>query len=66
VLIGDDDCVTVEHAAAMARVLPKGSQLAVVPGTSHGLPYEKPDLVNRLILDFLAPQQVRKMMESSH
>jgi len=25
-----------------------------VPGTSHALPLEKPDLVLRLILDFLA------------
>ena len=62
VLIGDDDRVTPEHAAAMVRELPEGSQLAVVPGTSHGLPYEKPDLMNRLILDFLEPQQVQKMI----
>jgi pimeloyl-ACP methyl ester carboxylesterase len=62
VLIADDDAVTVEHAAAMVRALPVGSQLAVVPGTSHGLPFEKPDLVNRLILDFLDPHQVEKMM----
>ena len=62
VLIGDDDCVTVEHAAAMVRALPGGSQLAVVPGASHGLPFEKPELVNRLVLDFLAPQQVEKMI----
>jgi pimeloyl-ACP methyl ester carboxylesterase len=34
----------------------------VVPGTSHGLPFEKPDLVNRLILDFLEPHQAEKMM----
>jgi pimeloyl-ACP methyl ester carboxylesterase len=65
VLIGDDDCVTAEHAAAMVRCLPRGSQLAVVPGTSHGLPFEKPDLVDRLILDFLAPQQVEKMITES-
>jgi pimeloyl-ACP methyl ester carboxylesterase len=62
VLIGDDDCVTAEHAAAMARALPKGSQLGVVPGTSHGLPFEKPDLVSRLVLDFLAGQQAEKMI----
>ncbi len=62
VLIGDDDAVTPEHAAAMMRALPEGSQLGVVPGTSHGLPFEKPDLVNRLILDFLVAQQVEKMI----
>jgi len=63
VLIGDDDCVTPEHAAAMVRALPAGSQLGVVPGTSHGLPFEKPDLVNRLILDFLEDQQTEKMIQ---
>jgi pimeloyl-ACP methyl ester carboxylesterase len=62
VLIGDDDCVTPEHAAAMVRALPAGSQLGVVPGTSHGLPFERPDLVNRLILDFLKDQQAEKMI----
>jgi pimeloyl-ACP methyl ester carboxylesterase len=62
VLIADNDCVTPEHAAAMVRILPDGSQLGVVPGTSHGMPFEKPDLVNRLTLDFLNPDQVDKMM----
>lgn len=60
VLIADDDMVTIEHAAAMQRALPD-AQLAVVPGTSHALPMEKPEIVNRLILDFLAPEQVTKM-----
>jgi pimeloyl-ACP methyl ester carboxylesterase len=63
VLIGDDDCVTPEHAAAMVRALPAGSQLGVVPGTSHGLPFEKPALVNRLVLDFLSGQQEVKMIQ---
>lgn len=62
VLIGDDDCVSPEHAAAMVRALPEGSQLGVVPGTSHGLPFEKPDLVSRLTLDFLKDQQTEKMI----
>ena len=61
VLLGDDDVVTIEHAAAMQRALPDG-QLAVVPGTSHALPMEKPGLVNRLILDFLADEQVPKLL----
>jgi len=63
VLIGDDDCVTPEHAAAMVRELPAGSQLGVVPGTSHGLPFEKPALVNQLVLDFLSGQQAVKMIQ---
>jgi pimeloyl-ACP methyl ester carboxylesterase len=61
ILIADDDVVTVEHAVALQRTLPD-AQLGVVPGTSHALPMEKPDLVNRLILDFLADEQVPKML----
>ena len=45
----------------MRRALPD-AQLAVVPGTSHALPMEKPELVNRLILDFLAPEQVTRLL----
>jgi pimeloyl-ACP methyl ester carboxylesterase len=52
VLVADDDAVAFEHTLALYRALPNG-QLAVVPGTSHLVPIEKPDLVNRLILDFL-------------
>ncbi|MET9959515.1 alpha/beta hydrolase [Streptomyces sp. NPDC006326] len=52
VLAGDDDLVTLEHTVALYRAIPN-SELAVVPGTSHGLPMEKPGQVNRLILDFL-------------
>jgi len=53
ILIGDRDGVTVEHAAAMQRAI-RGAQLAVVPGADHFLTFQKPDLANRLILDFLA------------
>lgn len=64
VLLGDDDLLTIEHAAAVQRALPD-SQLAVVPGASHALPMEKPELTNRLVLDFLADEQVPKMMAIS-
>lgn len=53
VLVADHDLPTVEHAAAMQRALPH-SQLGVVPGSTHGLPMEKPELTARLVLDFLA------------
>ena len=49
------------HAAALAGAIPD-AQLAVVPGTSHALPMEKPVIVNQLVLDFLADEQVPKMM----
>ncbi|NEA57141.1 alpha/beta hydrolase [Streptomyces sp. SID13666] len=61
VMAGDDDLVTVEHLEAMRTTLPDG-QLAIVPGTSHGLPLEKPELVSRLIFDFLAEEQAEKFM----
>lgn len=53
VMVGDDDEVYLEHAVAMYRAIPD-AELAVVPGTSHGLLVEKPDLCNRMILDFLS------------
>jgi pimeloyl-ACP methyl ester carboxylesterase len=61
VMHGDYDIVEVEHSAALATTLPD-AQLTVVPGSSHIAPMEKPDLVNRLILDFLSDHQPEKMM----
>jgi len=61
VMQGDDDIVKVEHSAAVSATLPD-AQLAVIPGTSHMAPLEKPDLVNRLILGFLSDHQPEKMM----
>lgn len=53
VLAGDDECISHEHTIQLFEAL-RDAQLAVVPGTSHMLHFEKPVLVNRLILDFLA------------
>jgi pimeloyl-ACP methyl ester carboxylesterase len=61
VMQGDDDIVEVEHSATLAATLPD-AQLAVIPGTSHMAPLEKPDLVNHLILGFLDDHQVEKLM----
>lgn len=58
VMVGDDDEVRLEHAVEMYRSLPAG-ELAVVPGTSHGLIVEKPDLFNALVTDFLTEDPVR-------
>ena len=52
VLVGDDDLITLEHSVALYRAIPC-AELAVVPGASHMVPLEKPDLVNHLLLDFL-------------
>jgi pimeloyl-ACP methyl ester carboxylesterase len=56
VMQGDDDGVRIEHSAAMVKALPD-AQLAVLPGTSHTAPIEKPELVSRLLLDFFADEQ---------
>jgi len=61
VLAGDDDMISLEHTSALFRATPN-SELAVVPGTSHTLPMEKPDLVNRLVLDFLEKDPARTFM----
>lgn len=52
VMIGDDDEVTLEHAINFYRNLPVG-EFAVIPGTSHGLLMEKPDICNQIMLDFM-------------
>ncbi len=57
VLVGDDDFVSLEHTAALFRAIPN-SELAVIPGTSHAVAMEKPELVNRIVLDFLQREPV--------
>jgi pimeloyl-ACP methyl ester carboxylesterase len=57
VLVGDDDAMSLEHTVALYRAIPN-SELAVVPGTSHVLVMEKPDLVNGVVLDFLGNDPV--------
>lgn len=53
VMVGDDDMMSLEHTAELYRAIPN-AELAVVPGTSHALLMEKPELVNRLMLEFLS------------
>jgi len=53
VMVGDDDIARFEHTIALYDVI-RNAQLAVIPGTSHVAPIEKPELVNQLVLDFLA------------
>jgi pimeloyl-ACP methyl ester carboxylesterase len=61
VIIGDDDYITVAHAEEFSRTV-KNGQLAVVPGASHVLPMERPDLFNQLVLDFTANPVPETMM----
>ena len=60
-LVGDDDCITYEHTAALFEALPVG-QLAVIPGTSHLVQREKAALVNELIVAFLTDPTPRRRM----
>lgn len=60
VMLGDDDEVTLEHAIELYRSLPDG-ELAIIPGTSHGLLVEKPTLCNDIIIDFLNEDPVPTM-----
>ena len=52
VLVGDDDVISHSHTVELFEALPLG-QLAVIPGTSHIVVKEKPDLMNAVILQFL-------------
>jgi pimeloyl-ACP methyl ester carboxylesterase len=52
-MAGDDDVVKHSHTIELYEALPLG-QLAIVPGTSHGLVKEKPEVVTALIKSFLS------------
>jgi pimeloyl-ACP methyl ester carboxylesterase len=61
VIAGDDDMISIEHTAALYRAIPD-SQLAIIPEASHAVVMEKPDLLNRLVLDFLTHEPVPTMI----
>jgi pimeloyl-ACP methyl ester carboxylesterase len=61
VIVGDDDYIRVDHAEEFSRRVAHG-QLAVIPGASHLVPMEKPDLFNHLVLDFLSNSLPDTMM----
>jgi pimeloyl-ACP methyl ester carboxylesterase len=58
VMIADDDEVRLEHAIDLYRSLPD-AELAVIPGTSHGLLVEKPELCNKVITEFFTKDPIR-------
>jgi pimeloyl-ACP methyl ester carboxylesterase len=61
VMAGDDDVITPAHTQALYESIPN-AELAVVPGTSHTLILDKPDLCNRIITDFLVNDPVPTLM----
>jgi pimeloyl-ACP methyl ester carboxylesterase len=57
VMFSDDDLMSLEHVVATYDGIPD-AELAVVPGTSHFLLQEKPELCNAIVLDFLTNDPV--------
>lgn len=57
IVVGDNDMIKHEHSLQLYRNL-QNAQLAIIPGTTHGLLKEKPELVNKIILDFLVDPNV--------
>ncbi|MEO5988709.1 MAG: alpha/beta hydrolase [Candidatus Eisenbacteria bacterium] len=49
---GEHDVVRRDHSEALAHAIPK-AELWVVPGASHSVMMERPDLVNSKVLEFL-------------
>jgi len=54
IIWGDRDAVIpVEHAHIAHELIP-GSRLEIVEGAGHFLPFERPELIDRLVRDFIA------------
>jgi pimeloyl-ACP methyl ester carboxylesterase len=62
VLAGDDDCIEPAHSVEMFQRIPK-ARLGIVPGGSHAVPLEQPDLVNQMLIEFLdGPERPAELM----
>jgi pimeloyl-ACP methyl ester carboxylesterase len=61
VMAGDRDAIPLEHTLELFRSI-KGAQLCIIPGTMHFLLSQKPDMVNRAILDFLTAKEAKEIM----
>jgi pimeloyl-ACP methyl ester carboxylesterase len=59
VMVGDRDSISIEHTLELFRSI-KGAQLCVIPGTTHFLMSEKPDIVNKATLGFLTTERKPK------
>jgi pimeloyl-ACP methyl ester carboxylesterase len=57
IMASDDDLITLEHTLALYRGI-TNAELAIVPGTSHFLAQEKPDLCAAIIADFISADPV--------
>lgn len=52
VIAGSDDVIKPEHTRLIAAHLGK-SELKIIPDATHYIPFEKPDQLNQVILEFL-------------
>ena len=51
IVLGDRDMISVEHGLEMYRLI-KNSQYCVLPNTTHEVFAERPDLINKIAIDF--------------
>ena len=51
IVIGDRDMISIEHGLEMNRLI-KNSQYCVLPNTTHEVFSERPDLINKIAIDF--------------
>jgi pimeloyl-ACP methyl ester carboxylesterase len=51
IVLGDHDMISIEHGLEMHRLI-KNSQYCVLPNTTHEVFAERPDLINKIAIDF--------------
>jgi pimeloyl-ACP methyl ester carboxylesterase len=51
IVLGDQDMISIEHGLEMHRLI-KNSQYCVLPNTTHEVFAERPDLINKIAIDF--------------
>ena len=52
VISGDDDLIGLKHTSEMYEAI-ENSRLAIIPGASHRIDKDQPELLNKVIRDFL-------------
>jgi pimeloyl-ACP methyl ester carboxylesterase len=52
IIAADDDMASLQHTNEIYQSI-KNSRLAVIPGASHLIDKEQPELLNKIIRDFL-------------
>jgi pimeloyl-ACP methyl ester carboxylesterase len=55
IMLGDKDLIKLKHGINIYRKI-KGSELCILPGTSHSTITANPELVNRIVIDFLTKE----------